>query len=114
MADAPTLDDLKAWLGLAPEDETDDAMLQQSLDASVVAQGRVCALPTDQFGAPTYDEDLVEALLLRSQRLAARRNSPEGVVGLSGTGGDFTAARVPSYDADIDSLEGPFRKIAVA
>ena len=53
-----------------------------------------------------FTADLREAVFLRTQRLAARRNSPEGVVGLSGVGGDFVSARVPAYDSDVASPGG--------
>jgi hypothetical protein len=61
-----------------------------------------------------FVDDLVLAVFLRAQRLAARRNSPEGVVGLSGLAGDFVSARVPSGDPDVLRLEGPFLMIPVA
>jgi hypothetical protein len=48
------------------------------------------------------------------QRLAARRNSPEGIVGLGGVGGDFVAARLPSTDPDILRLEAPYARVVVA
>lgn len=106
--DYPTVDDLKEWLGL--EDTYDDAVLAESLDAAIAAQSRVVRYPSD----PLVDDDLRLALFLRAQRLAARRNSPEGVVGLTGTGGDFVGARVPSGDSDVLRLEGPYLKIPVA
>ena len=114
MTDIPDLGDLKGWLGLAPDDTTDDVVLQESLDAALVAQARVCNYPKDPFGQPEFTSDLRDAIFLRAQRLAARRNSPEGVVGLSGAGGDFVGARVPSYDADVGTLEGPYRKLVIA
>lgn len=114
MAAAPTLDDVRAWLGLAEDDRMDDAVLQESLDAALDQQALVVAYPTDGFGAPLFTSDLREAVFLRTQRLAARRNSPEGVVGLSGAGGDFVSARIPAYDADVMSLESPHRSIAIA
>jgi hypothetical protein len=110
----PTIGDLKAWLGLAPEDVEDDLVLQESLDAALAAQAVVVAYPQDAFGDPDFTSDLRTALFLRAQRYAARRNSPEGVVGLTGVGGDFVGARVPSYDVDVSHLEGPFRRIPVA
>lgn len=110
----PTLEDLKTWLGLEASDTADDAVLQQSLDAALKQQRRVVVYPCDAFGDPAFDDDLVEAVFLRAQRLAARRNSPEGVVGLTGGGGDFVSARVPAYDSDVASLEAPYRKIPVA
>ena len=102
IANPPVLQDVKSWLGLAADDVQDDALLQTSLDAALSAQAMVVT------------DDLFEAVLLRTQRLAARRNSPEGVIGLTGVGGDFVSARVPSTDPDVLRLEGPYLKIAVA
>lgn len=114
IAGAPTLNDLKAWLGLAADDTEDDVVLSESLDAALAAQCRVVRYPRDAFNEPCMTADLRDAIYLRAQRLAARRNSPEGVVGLSGTGGDFISARLPSYDNDVWHLEGPHRTIPVA
>jgi hypothetical protein len=111
---APDLAALSAWLGLEPGDDQDSVVLQESLDAGLEQQARVVAYPADAFGAPSFTNDLREAVFLRAQRLAARRNSPEGIVGLSGAGGDFVSARVPAYDADVASLEAPHRIIAVS
>lgn len=111
---APDLSDVKAWLGLEPSDTTDDVVLEESLAAALAAQAKVVWYPLDDSDNEVLDDDLREALFLRTQRLAARRNSPEGVVGISGTGGDFVGARVPPTDADIAVLEGPYLKIVVA
>jgi len=108
------LDDFKAWLGLEASDAADDVVLTQSLDAALIQQALVILVPVDDFGEEVFGPDLTEAVYLRAQRLAARRNSPEGIVGLSGAGGDFTAARVPAYDADVVALEAPYRRIPVA
>jgi hypothetical protein len=112
--DAPTLDDVRAWLALEPDDHVDDVVLQESLDAALAAQGRSVYYPQDAFGEQVMTDDLREAVFLRTQRLAARRNSPEGVLGLVGTAGDFVPARVPSGDPDVLRLEGPFLVIAIA
>lgn len=112
---APGLVDVKEWLGLDPTDTTDDIVLQESLNASLVAQYRLCLYPISvTTGQPTFDDDLRDAIFLRTQRLAARRNSPEAVVGISGGTGDLVTARVPSTDPDILRLEGPYLKIPVA
>lgn len=110
----PSVDELKAWLGLEPDDVADDVVLSESLDAALEQQCRVVCYPADAFGDRGFTPDLREAVFLRAQRLAARRNSPEGVVGLSGVGGDFVSARVPAYDSDVFSLEAPHRKVVVA
>lgn len=111
---APVLSDVKAWLGLEPDDTQDDVVLSESLAAALVAQGTACRYPCDEFGDRQFTDDLKEAIYLRTQRLAARRNSPEGVVGLSGAGGDFVGARVPSFDTDVLHLEGPYRRQVVS
>jgi len=110
----PDLSQVKAWLGLESSDTEDDVVLQESLDAALAQQAQVVVYPCDAFGDQAMTNDLVEAIFLRTQRLAARRNSPEGVVGLTGTGGDFVSARVPAYDSDVASLEAPHRSIAVS
>lgn len=114
MIGTPSLEDLKAWLGLAADDTEDDVVLQESLNAALEQQARAVCYPCDGFGDPVVSADLREAIMLRSQRLAARRNSPEGVLGLSGTGGDFVSARVPAFDADVAALESPYRPMPVA
>lgn len=110
---APTLDQLREWLGLPEDDHLDDAVLQASLDAALTAQAVACAYPLDDFGDPLFTADLTEAVYIRSMRYAARRNSPEGVLGLGSELG-FTSARIPSFDADVLHLEGPYRRIVVA
>jgi|SRR4051794_40266689 hypothetical protein len=114
MASAPQLEDLKAWLKLAPGDTADDVVLQESLDSALAAQAKVVTYPLDGTGQPDYVPDLRTAVFLRAQRLAARPNSPEGVVGLAGAGGDFISARLPSYDGDVEHLEGPHLTQVVA
>lgn len=114
LAGTPTLAELKAWLGLADTDTTDDVVLAESLDAAVAAQAAVCMYPIDDNDEGYVPDDLRNALMLRAQRLAARRNSPEGVVGLSGVGGEFVGARLPAGDADVLRLEGPWLVIPVA
>jgi len=110
----PTLEGLKSFLGIEPSDTADDVALQESLDAALAAQARAICYPTDGFGDPVFTDDLVLAVNLRAQRYVARRNSPEGVVGMSGAGGDFVAARVPSFDSDVSHLESPYLRIPVA
>jgi hypothetical protein len=111
---APDLAALSAWLGLEPGDDQDSVVLQESLDAALAQQCLVVVYPCDSFGDRVFNDDLREAVYLRSQRLAARRNSPEGIVGLSGVGGEFVGARVPAYDSDVAALEAPHRVIAVS
>ena len=110
----PTVDDVRHWPGLPSDDHLDDDLIQTSLDAAVAAQSRVCVWPCNDDGDAQYDPDLFEAALLRTQRYMARRSSPEGIVGITGTDGDFVGARLPSTDADIVRLESPFMKMVVS
>jgi hypothetical protein len=111
---APDLEAVKAWIGLDVGDQADDVVLAESLNAALAQQGQVVDYPRDEFGDRAFTDSLREAVMLRTQRLAARRNSPEGVVGLTLTSGDFVSARVPAFDSDVVSLEAPYRKIPVA
>lgn len=112
----PTLDDLKAWLGLEPADEVDDVVLEEALQAATAAQADVVLYPLDTSDPPeaVCPNACRQAIMLRAQRYAARRNSPEGVVGLSGIGGELVGARLSTTDPDIARLEGPWQKVIVA
>lgn len=110
----PDLSQFKDWLGIESADTEDDVVFQASLDAAIAAQARVVCYPLDDFGDCYYSPDLIEAIYVRTQRLAARRNSPEGVVGLTGVGGDLVGARIPPYDNDVLHLEGPYRIQVIA
>lgn len=114
VSNTPTLADLKEFLGLEAGDVDDDAILSSSLDAALAAQARVVTYPADAFGDDTFTDDLTTAVFLRAQRYSARRNSPSGIEGILGTGGEFAAARVPPFDVDVQHLEGPYRVIAVS
>lgn len=55
-------------------------------------------------------DDLVMAVNLLTARYLARRNSPDGMVGL----GDLGPARVPYSDTDVERLLNPWRVFPVA
>lgn len=114
VAGEPDLSQVKDWLGLDPADTADDVVLTESLNAALAQQALVVTYPVDAFEVASMTDDLREAVFLRTQRLAARRNSPEGVIGVSGAGGEFVGVRVPAYDGDVAALEAPWRVIAVS
>ena len=60
---------------------------------------------TAQWGWPQVPAQIVEATLIRAQRLYRRRQSPEGVAGFS----DMGVVRVGRYDPDYDRLVAPFK-----
>lgn len=107
MADFPTLADVKAWMKLDPSDTSDDVALTEGMSAAQ-AHMRTQTVVDDYAG--DLPGDLRESFFLRVQRYLARRNSPDGLVGFS----DFGPVRVSSFDADIERLEGPHRKVVLA
>ena len=106
MADWLTLDDYKAWARIA--DTMDDVAIQQAIDA-VDGKFRLILRPVI-WSEPAVSADVVEAGLLYVNRLLARRNSPDGVVGVS----DLGTATIQPYDSDIRRLLGPHTQMVLA
>lgn len=116
MAGGPwlTVDGYKAWARIAPEDTSDDPAIQAATDAAAEAieLRAPAAFPTDpETGDPLAPVPamVIQAGLLLANRLMSRRNSPDGVVGVS----DMGTATVLSYDADISKMIGPWSEMVV-
>jgi len=62
------------------------------------------------FGWSSIPVQIQQATLILASRLFERRNSPLGVAGF----GDIGAVRVSRFDADIENLIMPFKKIRMA
>jgi len=110
-----TLEDYKAWARIDATDTTDDVAIAQAVAASMEALEirAPVAFPVDpETGDPLapVPSSLEQAGLLLTNRLMARRNSPDGIVGVS----DMGTARVLSYDADIQTLISPWTEMIVA
>ncbi|MDO5534372.1 MAG: hypothetical protein Q4F65_06955 [Propionibacteriaceae bacterium] len=73
------------------------------------AVASLCVWPqVDEGGEPIAAPGaLVQAVALRTNRLLARRNSPDGIVGV----GEFGPVRVSAVDRDIEELEKPYRRV---
>lgn len=71
-----------------------------------------CVWPeVDADGNPLPAPDtLVRAVLLQAARYQARRNSPDGFIGM----GEFGPARVPVTDHDVNRAMAPYRKAVLA
>ncbi|GAB3750056.1 head-tail connector protein [Microlunatus parietis] len=56
---------------------------------------------------PPAPASLGQAVRQLTARYFARRNSPDGFLGM----GEFGPARVPTVDRDVESLIGPYRPV---
>ena len=100
-------DDYKAWARIT--DATDDAAIDQAVaavDAKFRQMLRAVVFADDSQVPP----DVTEAGLLYVNRLLSRRNSPDGVVGVS----DLGTATILPRDADIQRLLGPYLATVLA
>lgn len=114
MADWFTLDDYKAWARIS--DTMDDVAIQANIDAVDAKFRKILNVwnpVVSQPIAPSPDPfpaDVTEAGLLYVNRLLSRRNSPDGVVGVSDVG---TATILPQ-DSDIKKLLGSYLNTVLA
>jgi hypothetical protein len=108
-----TPEEYKAWARIDPGDIADDTAITEAVAASseAIESRASAAFAVDDAGTPLPVPRAVhEAGLLLANRLLSRRNSPDGIVGVS----DMGTARIASYDADISGLLGPWLDSVVA
>jgi hypothetical protein len=97
----PDLARYKAWARVP--DDVDDARITESLEAATAAvKARATRIPVD--AGDVCPPDVAEAVLLWTNRLVARANSPTGVVGTD----DMGQALIPGKDPDIRRLISPW------
>jgi len=72
--------------------------------------GEATAEVTGTFGFTPVPDQIQQATLILAARLAERRFSPLGVAGF----GDLGAVRVSRFDADIENLISPFKRVRMA
>ena len=105
MATPPTVQDVRDWATVSAQSLT-DAQIQQILDAETSLQASACLVPE------AFPSALAQALLRRCSREIGARQLPLGLT--ADTSGEYSPIRLPSWDAEIERLEGPYRVIAVA
>ena len=106
MAVGPTLDAVRAWIGV-PATVLDDAQLQTVLDGETAVQAELCIVPADPEVLPA---ELVQALYRRVARVVRLRSLPTGMVGDTDEYGPVQAAR---HDAEIARLEAVHRQVVL-
>jgi hypothetical protein len=95
-----TVDQYKAYARIDPADTADDAAITEAVNASMEGiEGWAPKAFTDP-DRETVPYTVHEAGLLLTNRLMARRNSPDGVVGVS----DMGTATILANDADINRM----------
>jgi len=103
----------KAWARIDPADTADDAAIGEATDSAMEAielrAPRGFTTNPDTGAADPVPAMLVQAGRLLTNRLMSRRNSPDGVVGVS----DLGTATVVSYDADITQMISPWTEMVL-
>ena len=102
----PPVDDVRAWIRV-PATLLPDEQLQQVIDAEALIQARLCRIPEDPAA---LTPDLVQAIYRRVAREVAAKGVP---LGMLGGDSEFGTARLGRFDAEIERLEGPNRKVVV-
>lgn len=94
-----TLEQARAWVDISATNITDE-QLELILGAEIETQARAC-----RIDPIVRQSGLEQAILRRVGRATASRALPTGLVG------DPTLAvsRLPSYDAEIERYERPYR-----
>ena len=108
-----TVDGYKAWARIDPADTADDAAISDATDAAMEAiqlrAPRGFTVDPDTEDPLPVPAGLVQAGRLLVNRLLSRRNSPDGVVGVS----DMGTATILSYDTDVNGLVSPWSEMVV-
>jgi hypothetical protein len=97
----PTVEQVRAWIGLTTAQVTDED-LTQILNAEAAIQARTCALPDDG----TYPDPLTRALYRRVQCHLAKKNLPLGMVG--GDAMEWSPVSLQTWDAEVSRLESSY------
>lgn len=110
MANWPTLTDYLCYARIT--DTYDDAIVTSSLAAVKAAVLHRCPMLATVV-EPDVPDDVFHAMLIWTNRLVARRNSPEGIVGI-GVAGDMGVVNIGRYDSDVQRLLAPYTAAVLA
>lgn len=105
--DWPSSTNYKAWARIG--DTVDDAAISAALAAVKAAVLTRCTVLAEVID-PDVPADVHQACLLWCNRLMARRNSPEGVIGVA----DMGVANIGRWDPDVGRLLAPYTDVVLA
>jgi hypothetical protein len=100
----PDVDEYKQWARVP--DTIDDAAVDQALSAVQEAVIARCPILT----LDPCPHDAYYAVLLWTNRVLNRRNSPDGIVGVA----DLGVATIKNFDKDIAQMLSPYVEPAIA
>lgn len=100
----PGVDEYKDWARI--RDSSDDVAIDQALSA--VQEAIVSRAPT--LATADCPTDVLYAVLLWTNRLLSRRNSPDGIVGVA----DLGVATIAKADRDVLQLISPWLEPVIA
>lgn len=100
MPTLPTIEQVREWTQVSLESCSNE-MLAQVMAGEATNQAKVCLIEDPDF----LDPDLIQAFYRRCARELAARGVPLGVLQ-----GEAGPARLGSFDAEIDRLEGNDRE----
>lgn len=101
MAEYTTADRVRGWLQLTPGNEGEDAIITDCVDAANSVVGRYAGEDVPADGSVPSATDCRVAATMLAARLYRRRNSPEGIQGITPEG---VAIGIVRSDADIARL----------
>jgi len=100
----PDVDEYKEWARVG--DNVDDVAIDQALSAVMEATVARCPL----LAALACPNDVRYAVLLWTNRVLNRRNSPDGIVGVA----DLGVATIASTDKDVVQMLRPWLDPVIA
>lgn len=101
----PDIDEYKAWARIT--DDRDDVAIDEALLAVFEAVKARCVPAVTAGQCP---DDVAYAMLLWTNRLLVRRQSPEGIAGVP----DLGMITIANADADIRQMLSPWLNVVIA
>lgn len=106
---APTVSDLRAWMGKADSINDSDPTVVNVLPVALA--GAIAYVETHyDLVSGDYDDGLTLGTLMLAARWVGRASSANGIVGFD----DYGVVRITRNDTDISMILDPYRKMVFA